>query len=103
MSTVGWGAHPHSRAEASWDSSFFLAAPEAGTGLAAFPRIRSSRRGVPRPANHATRELIMKAGIVGVLALVFVGSGLMVSPAVAKCTKECKRTIRSDFKTCKSA
>jgi hypothetical protein len=45
----------------------------------------------------------MKAGIVGVLALVFVGSGLMVSPAVAKCTKECKRTIRSDFKTCKSA
>jgi hypothetical protein len=45
----------------------------------------------------------MKAGIVGVLALLFVGNGLMVSPAVAKCTKECKRTIRSDFKTCKSA
>jgi hypothetical protein len=45
----------------------------------------------------------MKAGIVGVLALLFVGNGLMASPAMAKCTRDCKRTIRSDFRTCKSA
>ncbi|HYR95981.1 MAG TPA: hypothetical protein VEM57_04555 [Candidatus Binatus sp.] len=35
-------------------------------------------------------------------AIVF-GAGLMVSPALAKCSKECKAQLRTEFKNCKAA
>ena len=44
----------------------------------------------------------LTAGVVGLTALVL-GAGLAPSPALAKCSKDCKAQIRTQDKACKSA
>ena len=47
----------------------------------------------------------MKQGVSGVLslAMLVLGVALVAPPAFAKCTKECKKAIATEAKTCKSA
>ena len=44
----------------------------------------------------------LTAGMVG-LAVLVLGAGLAPSPALAKCSKQCKVQIRSNDKACKQA
>jgi hypothetical protein len=44
----------------------------------------------------------LTAGVVG-LAMLVLGAGLAPSSALAKCPTDCKRQLRTEFKTCKSA
>lgn len=46
--------------------------------------------------------MFRKVAIVAGLGLVL-GAGVMGSSALAKCTKECKQAISSEFKACKTA
>ena len=41
--------------------------------------------------------------VLAALAAVVFGAGLMVSPALAKCGKDCKHAIISEFHMCKAA
>jgi hypothetical protein len=58
----------------------------------------------PTVTRIEARGDIMKftAGIIG-LAVLVLGAGLPPSPALAKCPKDCKQQIATEFKTCKSA
>ena len=44
----------------------------------------------------------LTTGVVG-LAVLLVGAGLAPSSALAKCSKDCKTQLRTEFKTCKTA
>ena len=44
----------------------------------------------------------LTAGVIG-LAVLVLGAGLLPSSALAKCPKDCKTQIATEFKTCKSA
>ena len=36
------------------------------------------------------------------LAVAIFGAGLMVSPALAKCGRDCRKALKADFKACKA-
>jgi hypothetical protein len=60
---------------------------------------------VDRHENSSKRGDIMRkltAGMVG-LAVLVLGAGLAPSPALAKCSKDCKVQIRTQDKACRSA
>ena len=46
---------------------------------------------------------MIRKTILATLASAVLGFGLLVAPAQAKCTKDCRSTINTNFKTCKSA
>jgi hypothetical protein len=64
----------------------------------------SSVVAAPTVTRIEARGDIMKftAGVIG-LAVLVLGAGLQPSPALAKCPKDCKQQIATEFKTCKSA
>ena len=66
--------------------------------------LKQSRR-VGRHQKSSERGDVMRkltGGVVG-LAVLVLGAGLAPSLALAKCPKDCKVQIRTEFKTCKSA
>ena len=46
---------------------------------------------------------MIRKTVLATLASAVLGVGLLVAPAQAKCPKDCKQTINTNFKTCKSA
>jgi hypothetical protein len=79
-----------------------------GTTLASLVRQPSlglqQRRAAPIVTRIEARGDIMKltAGVIG-LAVLVLGAALPPSSALAKCPKDCKKQISTEFKTCKSA
>jgi hypothetical protein len=44
----------------------------------------------------------LTTGVVG-LAVLLLAAGMAPSSALAKCSKDCKKVLRTDFKTCKTS
>jgi hypothetical protein len=57
---------------------------------------------VTRVERGETTMRKLTAGAVG-LAVLVLGAGLAPSSALAKCPKDCKQQLRTEFKACKSA
>jgi hypothetical protein len=57
---------------------------------------------VTRLNREETSMSKLTTGVVA-LAVLMVGAGLAPSSALAKCSKDCKQLLRSNFKTCKTS